>query len=110
MTDIHGYNQLGVLAYEQLAVSTTAVSMTSTTFQPTSGNVTGAKLAYVQNIAIGSGIVLWRVDGTAPTTTTGHELHPGQTLVLENYQEIRSFQAITRLNEPDAVLRITTYH
>ena len=45
-------------------------------------------------------------DGTAPTTSVGHLLQVGQTVYLENADEIRNFRAI-RTGSSSGVLKVT---
>jgi len=50
--------------------------------------------------------VRFTVDGTAPTTTVGHLLNPGDTLELDSNEDIDAFRAI-RTGAASGVLKAT---
>ena len=98
-----------VLAYESLTVSTVSIGITAATYQATTGNLLAAKRAIIQNRSLDSGAINYRVDGTAPTGSTGTELYPGDSVELDGIGAISQFRAIRKTGEPDAILLITTY-
>ncbi|HYE58548.1 MAG TPA: hypothetical protein VD948_08585 [Rhodothermales bacterium] len=53
-----------------------------------------AKRVFVTNDAAG-GTVRFRYDGGAPTNGQGHELAGGDTVVLDGFENIRRFQALS---------------
>ena len=72
-------------AYETLSVSTSAVPFTSATFDR-------ANVAFV---TVEGSPVRYRVDGTAPTASVGHELLVGDALRLNNHSEVENIQFIS---------------
>jgi hypothetical protein len=89
-------NQVG---FEALTVSTTAVSVTKTTITP----LVRAALFIVTKAA-----VRYRGDGTAPTSSTGAPLWPGQVLPLVGEGTIRNAQFI-RQDSTDATVYCLAY-
>jgi hypothetical protein len=89
-------------AKESLTISNSAVGLTSTNYVA-SGNL--RKVDKVVCTLESAQIRFW-VDGSTPTATVGHILNPGETLTLENYDEVRKFLAI-RTGTVDATLRAT---
>ena len=73
------------VAYETLTVSTSAVPFTSATFGR-------ANAAFV---TVEGSPVRYRVDGTAPTSSVGHELLVGDVLRLEHHSEVENVQFIS---------------
>lgn len=75
-----------VYAYESITVADSAVGFTAAT-------VDDAKYAF---ITVETAAVRFRTDGTNPTATEGHELEPGDQLLLETSKEVLNFKAIRR--------------
>lgn len=73
------------MAYESLAVSTTAVGFTAATYS-------GADFAHVQ---VEGAPVRVRLDNTAPTSAVGTRLEPGDIIKLESREEVVRFKAIS---------------
>ncbi len=82
-------------AYESLTVSSTAVSFTAATIP---------QLADYALVTVESGAVRFRLDGTAPTATVGHELEDGDVLELNQRHELVNAKFIRR-DGTDATLR-----
>lgn len=87
---------MATYAFESVTVSSTAVPLTSATADH-------ATRAYV---TVEGGPVRFRTDGTAPTALIGHELRTGDTLELDDNDEIQKIQFIRR-DGVDATLRVT---
>lgn len=95
--------QIKPFAHEAITVSTVAVGFTSATYAPT--GQTPAILAF---ITVEDATARFRVDGTAPTSTTGHQLALGGELQLCGASALSAFKAI-RDTSTDAKLRVTYY-
>ena len=80
--------------YENLTVSTTSVGFTAGTF-----GVSNAAIVYVDDASI-----RYRLDATAPTTTTGTLAEPGTLITLDSADNLSRFRAIRR-DGTNAVLR-----
>jgi hypothetical protein len=91
-----GYN------FEQLTVSTSVQVLTPSKYMDslTSG---GACNAY---LTIENGDVRYTYDGTTPTSTVGHILQAGGSIVLSGQNQIGSFKCF-RIGAVNAVLSIT---
>jgi hypothetical protein len=81
-------------AHEAITVSSTAVT-------PTAATVAQRNKAL---ITVEDAAVRFRFDGTAPTSTTGHELEDGDVLILDSANQIGNVQFIRR-DGTDATLR-----
>lgn len=77
-------------AFEQVTVNSTAVGLTEATYAP-SGNPR-ARRAVIQNV--GSRVVRYKTDGSAPTSSSGHQLAVGGVLTLETTHDIAAFRAV----------------
>ena len=73
-------------AFEALTVSNSSVGFTTATV-----GVNDHAFLTVEDAA-----VRFRLDGSAPTATVGHELDEGDTLRLESMNEVSNFRAIRR--------------
>jgi hypothetical protein len=78
-------------AFETITVATAAIGTTAATRTPTTGGA-GAARAVLGPLELGQ--VRYRYDGTDPSSTVGHLLEIGQTLVLEGAANIAQFKAI----------------
>ena len=77
-------------AFETVAVNDMARGLTEATYAP-SGNPS-ARRAVIQNV--GGQPARYKVDGSAPTASVGHELADGAILTLETTHDIASFRVI----------------
>lgn len=81
-------------AFEKVTVPITAVGITATLITRPSTTNGQARLAEYALITVETETIRYRTDGTAPDSTTGHKLVAGDTLVLDNFDDIRRFKAI----------------
>lgn len=81
-------------SYEPLTVSNSAKAFTAAT-------IGDRNFAFVTCEAAA---IRFRVDGTDPTATEGHELLVGEKLTLNRIQQLQKFRAIRR-DGADATLR-----
>ena len=81
--------------YEMLTVDNTGagIPFTSTKRHPTNGLYSGQECRKVE-IALETGEIRYRLDGTAPTTTVGTIMEIGDTKTIYGYKNIRDFKAI----------------
>lgn len=86
--------------YEAVTVSSSAVGLTSTKYNPS-----GHK-AQVAFITVEGAQIRFRYDGTDPTSSEGHLFSPGDVLELIGFENIENFKAI-RVGSTDATLRVT---
>ena len=86
--------------YEAIVVSTTAIGISNDKLHL---DVNPCLAAF---ITVEVANIRFRIDGTAPTTTEGHELAAGQNLTLAHELDVRQFLAI-KDDETNAVLRVT---
>lgn len=73
-------------AYESLSVSTAAVGFTAATLDDRQAAFVTCETAAVR----------FRMDGTDPTASVGHEIEPGDTLTLDSNQQLRKIKFISR--------------
>ena len=90
-------DQETAFSFQTLTVSTTAVSLTATVGQLNSHRAI---------ITVEDAPIRFRYDGTAPTSSVGHVLYPGDKLILEGRANISQFRAI-RSGNVDATLSIS---
>ncbi len=57
-------------------------------------------------ITVESAPLRYRMDGTAPTSTVGHNMVPSQSLTLEGISQLNNFKAI-RTGATSATLQVT---
>ena len=88
----------GVIRFEQIAVSSAAVSMTLT---PSAGVTPVAAIIEVEDAAI-----RFTTDGTTPTATVGHNAEVGDIIELPTRGQVHNFSAIRR-GGSNAQLNIT---
>lgn len=82
------YNQEKNLVYtdfDTLTISSTASGLTTQ-------KIRNNDQAF---ITVETGQIRFRMDGQAPTTTNGHILNPGDSITLNNKEQLTQFQAIT---------------
>ena len=95
------YSEREAQAHEAITVSTDAIGITVSLLRNSMyGPCTGAF------ITVESANVRFRIDGSDPSTTTGHMLTNGQNLTLGNESDVGKFRAI-RDDDDDATLRVT---
>src|SRR3990167_8151580 len=82
--------------YESVTVSTTAVELTDAT----------KASATFATITCEGAIVRFRLDGTAPTASVGHELFAGDILELDSGDQVTKAQFISR-DGGSATLRVS---
>jgi len=83
--------------YEAITIGATAVGFSS-------AKITLAKSAF---LTLETAQIRFRIDGQAdPTSTDGHIMDPGDSLILRSPNDIRNFRAI-RTGATDGVLRVT---
>ena len=86
--------------FETVSITTSSTTITSTV---------GLMNAHRAVITCEGDQIRFRYDGTAPTSTVGHILNPGDKLILEGRSNILSFRAIrSSAATADATLAITT--
>jgi len=82
--------------FEKITVADTAIGFTASKIKGTGTAWTptrGCQEAFV-TVEIASGNLRFRMDGTDPTTTVGHLLKSGDSLLLSNPHDIKNFRAI----------------
>ena len=87
---------IGWTANESLTVAGTAIPLTPDTYATYSAAL----------ISVGTAAIRFWLNGVAPTATAGHPLEVGDTLMLENHQEIVGFRGIRR-DGVSAVLEVS---
>ena len=85
-------------AYEAIAVSTSAIGFTATLIRERS--VVGAF------ITLETGQVRFRMDGTDPSSTTGHLLEIGQSLTLKSRAAVEKIKFI-KTGDTSGALKVT---
>lgn len=89
---------LSAIGFESITVSTTAIGCTTAT-------AAGAIQALV---TVEDQAIRYRVDGTNPTSSVGHEALDYDVITLQSPDEIAKFKAIRR-DSSDAILRVTYF-
>jgi hypothetical protein len=94
--------------YEEVTVGVAVVGFSSTKIMPTTGPYArlSARAALVSSE---NGDLRFRIDGGAPSLSSGHYLTSGDTLVLTGTQAIQQFRGI-RCGDTNAVLRVTYFY
>jgi hypothetical protein len=108
-------NPLPAYDHEAITVSTSALGLTSTKITVVA-SIGGAVESQYQNvkhadealITTETDKVRFRLDGTNPTSSTGHELAAGDTLIVSGWKNIQAIRFI-RSGSADATLRCTYY-
>lgn len=77
-------------AFEQVTVANTAIGLTSATISQGGGH----KQVVAASCRIETAEVRYRFDGTAPTSTVGALLEPGDTIVLTDAVAMKQLQFI----------------
>ena len=95
-TKIHGYHTL--------TASTSAVGASDWSAAVPDTHVVSAIITVEDNP------IRFRVDGTSPTSTEGHEAQDTEIITLDTEIEVRNFEAIKHSTAGgDAKLKMTTY-
>lgn len=95
--------------YEAITVSSTALGFTATKLLQTDAAFSGFKQARKAFLTLETDQIRFTLDGaTTPTSTVGHLLAVGDTLVLNGVEELQRFKAIRVTN--DASLKVTYYY
>ena len=80
---------------EAISVSTTAIGPTTTKIRrTTSAHATIVEHAKEALFTVETDYVRFRFDNTAPTSTVGHRLAPGDSITVKGYDNIRRLQFI----------------
>ena len=84
------------LYYEKLTIDNTVggVGFTSSKILGTASTFTPVRACQEAFCTLETGPVRFTLDGTAPTTTTGHLMNIGDTLTIRNAFDIQNFRAI----------------
>lgn len=96
-----------VVDYATLTVSSTAVDLEDASPTITAGSTVRRAVITLDN----GGSIRWRADGTAPTSSEGHLMNPGDSLTFmdANYRMfLRQIQFI-RSTSSDGNLKITYF-
>ena len=88
-------------AFESITVADSAIGCTAATVSPA-----GAPGSVRAVMTLETAQVRYRYDGTNPTSSEGHLLEIGETLVLEGAANIDRFRAI-RTGSTSGVLKVT---
>lgn len=104
---------LTAMTHESVTVDATAggVGLTAANlvYQPTANLQYDPVLRAVEALlTLETAQIRWTVDGTAPTTTVGHLLEPGDSLVVQGYAALRAFKAI-RTGGTSGTLKVTPF-
>lgn len=94
-------------AFETITVSSTAKSLTASVYDIASVTSQLYPVRQVQYVLITSETseLRYRIDGTAPTTTVGHVLPSGSSMVLLGYTTIINFKIIA--SGSDGTIQVT---
>lgn len=101
--------------YEAITVSTASIGLTASTL--TAGTVIGdsggntyidVKRMDEVMITVEANPLRFRLDGTAPTSSEGHLLQPGDALTITGFSNLSKLRFI-RQGSADATLRVTYY-
>jgi hypothetical protein len=84
----------GVQASEEVTVGGTAIGITAALLDPTDHATNGRpQYAWITNTHATEALN-FRIDGTNPTTTVGHRLAAGDSIILYGITTLRAFRAI----------------
>lgn len=87
---------------ETLTIAGTAVGLTASNYAVTTGRKDVDKVT----LTLETAQIRYWVDGSTPTSALGHLMEVGETIVLENYDEVVNFRAI-RTGSTSGVLSVT---
>ena len=92
-----------------------AYTTEAVTVDATAGGVKLTESLYITNppgraaiLTVETAQIRYLSDGTAPTSTTGHQVSPTQIITLRNPSELSKFRAI-RTGATSGVVRVTFY-
>jgi hypothetical protein len=95
-------------AYEVVTAGAQVAMLSATKIKPVSGPYANT-VARAALISLEDGDVRFRIDGGAPSATSGHYFTSGDTLVLAGTQALKQFQAI-RAGDVSSTLRVTYFY
>lgn len=82
--------------YEVLTSSgTTAKTLTASNVNPGTANAMYGRVAEEIYLTVEGDTIRFRLDGTAPTATTGHAVGTGASLQVKGMDKLLNFKAIT---------------
>jgi|UniRef100_A0A7C5AK89 hypothetical protein len=94
--------------FETLTVSTSSTYFARGKIKPTSGTYAGMS-AQAALVTLEGGDIRFRIDGLAPpTSTTGHYMTSGDTILIVGAQAVSQFRAI-RAGDQDGYLTATYF-
>ena len=76
------------------AFNNTTVSSTALDLEDVGFTAAQVKAADRMRLTVETNLLRYRYDGSAPTTSVGHQLAAGDVLILEGQQNIESFSII----------------
>ena len=92
---------MDTFAYESLTIGTVTTTMTSSIYAPT-----GQSPAIYAYLTTETDTVRYRTDGTAPTSSEGHNVAAAGSCEVNSESDIRHFNVI-RSGTSNATIRIT---
>jgi hypothetical protein len=101
---------LDALTFETLTVDATVggVGFTTTKLRSLITGTTATMNAVEALLTVETNPMRFTLDGTAPTTTVGHLLNPGDSLVVSGIGNLKRFKAI-RTGAASATVAVTYY-
>ena len=87
--DKNVYQPYDTFAFEALSVAGSSTALTAATYAPAA--TPPAKMAIAR---LETAQIRYRLDGTAPTATTGTPMDPGDEIIIYGVPDIASFRAI----------------
>lgn len=102
--------------HEAITVSTSAIGLTAGKLTTANlANAVSGEQSYIEVkrvskalITVETDLVRFRIDGTNPTSSTGHQLSAGDSLEISGFQNLTNIRFI-RSGAADATIRITYY-
>ncbi len=97
-------------AYGSITISTAAIGITAALLCPTSGRFAGmhAKAAFITIEGTATKNARFCQEGTTPTSSVGHEILPGDSLVVAGMNALANLKFI-RSGDTDLTGHITTF-
>ena len=92
-------NKLSVYDYETITVANTAIGLTAS-------KLTTARKPISVFITIEDAEIRYRMDGTTPTSTVGHILQPGDSLLVEGWHNMNNIKFI-RTTATSGILQVS---
>jgi hypothetical protein len=94
--------------YEEISVGSSVAELSPAKIMPTTGPY-ARMAARAALLSSENGDIRFRIDGGAPSASSGHYLTSGDTLVLTGTQALQQFRAI-RSGDADAILQVTYFY